>query len=231
MRIVRQRSCTCLSKPHHTENKSRTMRSAECLPVSRLHAWSLRFRHGSRHGQPSVIADVAASRHFLSPPMKKTPARYTYNYQLAGYAFHYYDDKGPVDFRTFAKAFESFPWGEQMRQREKMAEGCSATISVVDHEQRFHYWVSVMGDDRRPTFLLGAVYDKRLRRSARRKKPETVQWVETRIAPSRRSVLSTYRIFFAGETDKLRRRLRAYKLYAAHERWNPATKYESSSNH
>jgi hypothetical protein len=23
-----------------------------------LHAWSLRSRHGSRHGQPSVIADV-----------------------------------------------------------------------------------------------------------------------------------------------------------------------------
>jgi hypothetical protein len=149
--------------------------------------------------------------------MKKPPARFTYDYQLAGYASHYFDDKGPVDLRTFTRAFESFPWADQMRQREKMYGGCSATITVVDHEQRFAYWVSVMGDDRRPTFLLGAVYDQRPRRSGRRKQPETIRWLEMRIAPSDRSVLRAFRWFFAGETDKLRQRLRSYKLYGQHE--------------
>lgn len=149
---------------------------------------------------------------------KNLPVRFTYNYQLAGYAFDHYDDKGPVEFRTFTKAFDSFPWGEQMHQREKMQDGCSATISAVDHEQTFACWVSVMGDDRRPTFLLGAVYPKRLRRSAHRKTPETVQWVKIHIAPSRRSVLSTFRLFFAGDTRRLMRQLRTYKLFQQYER-------------
>lgn len=50
--------------------------------------------------------------------MKNSP-RFTYNIQLAGYAFHYKDEKGAIDFDTFVEVFENFPWGEQMRQREK----------------------------------------------------------------------------------------------------------------
>jgi len=61
--------------------------------------------------------------------------RFTSNHQLAGYAFQYRDEMGAIDFPSFVESFEAFPWGEQMRKREKMEDGCSATISVVDHEQ------------------------------------------------------------------------------------------------
>ena len=153
-----------------------------------------------------------------------TSTRFTSNHQLAGYAFDYRDEMGAVDFQSFVEAFETFQWGEQMRQREKMAGGCSATISVVDQEQDFVLWVSVMGDDLRPTFLLGAVYKKRQRKSARIETSRMVDWCETRIAPSRRSVISAFRIFFAGDTYKLMKQFRAYKLYARHESMTPIRK-------
>lgn len=141
------------------------------------------------------------------------PKRHTCNYQLAGYLFEYRDEKGAIDFPTFVEAFESFPWGEQMRQREKMAGGCSATISVVDEERNRVCWVSVMGNDRRPTFLLGLVYDKNQRKSARVGVPGVVRWCEVRIAASRRSVPAMFRDFFAGDFRKLMKRFRGYRLY------------------
>ncbi|MEI6605842.1 MAG: hypothetical protein WCP35_11065 [Verrucomicrobiota bacterium] len=150
-----------------------------------------------------------------------TSTRYSCNYQLAGYSFEYRDEMGAIDFPSFVKSFEAFPWGEQMRQREKMAGGCSATISVVDEEQDFIFWISVMGDDLRPKFLLGAVYNKKLRKSARIKVSMVIRWCEIRIAPSRRSVPSMFRIFFTGDTRKLMKQFRTYKLYDQHEAMMP----------
>ena len=146
-----------------------------------------------------------------------TSTRYTCNYQLAGYSFECRDEMGAIDFPSFVKSFEGFPWGGQMRQREKMAGGCSATISVVDKEQDLVCWVSVMGNDLRPTFLLGLVYNKKLRKSPRVEVPGVIRWCEIRIAPSRRSVPSTLRIFFTGDTRKLMKQFRTYKLYDRHE--------------
>jgi len=152
------------------------------------------------------------------------PPRFTRNDQLAGYSFECRDEMGMIDFPSFAEAFAAFPWGEQMRQREKMAGGCSATISVVDEEQDFVWWVSVMGNDLRPTFLLGAVYSKKRRKSARVEAPCVVRWCEIRIAPSRRSVLSTFRAFFAGDHRKLMKQVRTYKLYDRGEAMMPIPK-------
>jgi hypothetical protein len=111
-----------------------------------------------------------------------------------------------------------------MRQREKMAGGCSATISVVDQEQELVFWVSVMGNDLRPTFLLGTVYKKKVRKSSRVETPGVVRWCEIRIAPSRRSVLSTFSAFFAGDQRKLMKQFRTYKLYDRGEAMMPIPK-------
>lgn len=153
-----------------------------------------------------------------------TSTRFTSNHQLAGYAFECRDEKGAIDFPSLVESFEAFPWGEQMRQREKMAGGCTATISVVDQEQEFVFWVSVMGNDLRPTFLLGTVYKKRVRKSSRFEVSRMVDWCETRVAPSRRSVISAFRIFFTGDTHKLMKQFRAYKLYDRHESMTPIRK-------
>ncbi len=124
---------------------------------------------------------------------------------------------GAIGYQSFVEAFESFPWGEQMRQREKMEAGCSPTISVMDQEQNFAFWISVMGDDLRPTFLLGVAYNKLKRKSRRDEFPREVRRHEIRIAPSRRSVLSTFRIFFTGDTCKLMKQLQTYKLFEKEE--------------
>jgi hypothetical protein len=147
-----------------------------------------------------------------------TPSqRFTCNYQLAGYAFQSKDEKGAIDFDTFAKRFEEFPWGEQMRKRETMADGCSATISVVDHELNRVFWVSVNGSDRRPTFLLGSVYDTPQQTAGCAEESELTRMNDIYIAPSIRCVLSTFRMFFAGDTGKLMERLRSYRRFEPNE--------------
>lgn len=147
----------------------------------------------------------------------KTPPRYTYYYQFAGYDFPVSDDKGKVDFATFVRAFTEFPWAEQMRQRETMDSGCSATISVVDHEEDAALWVSVTGYDKRPTFLLGLVFGVEqwlLNQSA---EPEMRLSNHIFIAPSRRSVLSMFRLFFAGNSLDVYDGLRNYRSYSQPE--------------
>jgi hypothetical protein len=147
-----------------------------------------------------------------------TPSpRFTCDYQLAGYPFQSKDEKGAIDFDTFAKRFEEFPWGEQMRKRETMADGCSATISVVDHELNQVFWVSVTGSDRRPTFLLGFVYDNPQQTAGRVEESEVTRMNDIYIAPSSRSVLSTFRTFFAGDTGKLMERLGSYRRFEPNE--------------
>lgn len=144
--------------------------------------------------------------------MKNSP-RFTYNIQLAGYAFHYKDEKGAIDFDTFVEVFENFPWGEQMRQREKMAGGCSATISVLDRQQFRVLWVSVMGNDRRPTFLIGTVIYKTKADKTRVRKSRVAKVNEMYIAHNRRSVTCAFRLFFSGDTTKLDQRISAFKKF------------------
>lgn len=143
--------------------------------------------------------------------------RFTCNYQLAGYAFESKDEKGAIDFDTFAMRFEEFPWGVQMRKRETMVDGCSATISVVDHELNRALWVSVTGSDRRPTFLLGSVDDNPQQTAGRVEESEVTRMNDIYIAPSIRSVLSAFRMFFAGDTGKLMKRLRSYRRFEPNE--------------
>lgn len=144
----------------------------------------------------------------------KERGRYTCNYQLAGYDFDCRDEMGDIDFPMFAAAFESFSWGGQMRQREKMAGGCSATISVEDGYLNRVCWVSVTGSDIRPTFLLGAVHNRKLKKSHRHEFSGLVRWNETRVAPSRRSVHCTFRIFFTGDNDKWLKQFGTYRLFS-----------------
>lgn len=83
--------------------------------------------------------------------------RFTHNIQFAGYPFTTCDEKGMITFEAFSKLFLRFPWGAQMRLRETMEDGCSATLSVVETHTNSILWVSVQGDDREPTYIVEGI--------------------------------------------------------------------------
>jgi hypothetical protein len=138
--------------------------------------------------------------------------QFTYSYQLAGYEYDRYDEKGAIDFDRFVTLFDQFPWQNQVRAWDRLRKGCSATISVTDHDRQLDYWVSIAGDESESKFLLGVVYDKEVKGFLGFGKPRKTRWVEIHAAPSRESILSTYRLFFSGHTDELMHTLRSYEL-------------------
>jgi len=78
-----------------------------------------------------------------------------------------------------------------------------------------------MGDNLCPTFLLGAVYNQKQRISARVEFACVIRWCEIRIEPSRRSVLSAFRLFFTGDSRKLMKQFRTYRLHEKDETRRP----------
>jgi hypothetical protein len=167
---------------------------------------------------------VNAVRVFLTALIMTTSAmanQFTYTFQLAGYAFDRCDQMGAIDYLTFVTVFDRFPWAEQLKQRATIDEGCSATISVTDSERHLDYWVSVAGEERKPVFLLGITYDKEVKGFLAFGKSRKTRWVEIYVAPSRESILNTFRLFFAGEKDQLFQMLRSFEAFDEMEAWRP----------
>ena len=138
--------------------------------------------------------------------------QFTYNVQLAGYDYDRYDEKGAIDYDGFVRVFDQFPWRKQMEEWQRIGRGCSATISVTDRVRNIDYWVSVAGDTD-PTFLLGIVYEKDVKGFFGFGKPKRKQWVEIYVAPSRESILDTFKLFFTGQIDELMRILKGFEKF------------------
>lgn len=139
--------------------------------------------------------------------------QFTYNVQLAGYDYDRDDEKGAIDYDGFVRAFDQFPWREQMEEWQRIGQGCSATIAVTDHSRGVDYWVSIGTRDDKPMFLLGVVYEKEVKGFLGFGKPTKKRWVEIYVAPSRGSIVDTFKLFFAGQIDELLRTLKGYEKF------------------
>ena len=121
--------------------------------------------------------------------------KFTYDFQMAGYDFDRYDDKGSTDFENFVKEFRSFPWESQAGQSNG---GSEATISVKNISNSTDLWVSVIGDSSEYAHLVGVVYEKEVRGMLGLGKPRNVRWVEIFIAEESSTVEQLFKIFFDG---------------------------------
>ena len=145
--------------------------------------------------------------------------QFTYTLQFAGYAYDRYDEKGSVDYDRFVSVFDQFPWIEELKKRAALDDGCSATISVTDQKTKREYWVSIAGSESDHVFLLGLVSDKEVKTMWGFGKPKRIRWVEIYVAPSRSSVLETFKIFFAGDDGQLREMVRRFDKFGEMEAW------------
>lgn len=131
---------------------------------------------------------------------------YTYNVQLAGYAFDQFDEKGPVDYERFVQEFRKFPWASQVGQAKGRSE---PTISVRNLSNGTDHWVSAAKHGGGHIYLVGIVRTKEKPGIFGLGRPKPVRWVEIYVAEEAGTVEKTFRTFFGGNTEALLRELRA----------------------
>ena len=138
---------------------------------------------------------------------------FTYDIQLAGYPFKKFDEKGWIDFDHFVKEFDAFPWVEQLKLRENMQDGCSATLSVKNKLTHNDFWVSIADNKGEPLFLVGYVYPKRKRVFWGLGAQKEVKWVEIYEVEKPEEVKRLFHLYFNQEMERLQQDLRRFKKF------------------
>jgi hypothetical protein len=131
---------------------------------------------------------------------------FTYNIQLAGYAFDQVDEKGSVDYDRFVHEFRAFPWASQVGRANGRSE---PTLSVRSLSNGTVFWVSAAKHDAGHVYLLGIVHTRQKPGMFGLGRPKSVRWVEIYVAEEAGTVEKTFRTFFGGNTEALLAQLRA----------------------
>ncbi|HWA38980.1 MAG TPA: hypothetical protein VG873_14070 [Burkholderiales bacterium] len=131
---------------------------------------------------------------------------FTYNIQLAGYAFDQVDEKGAISHERFVEEFRKFPWASQVAQAK--AGSSSPTISVRNKSNGTDYWVSAMKHGDGHVYLVGIVYPKEKPTLFGLGPTKRVRWVEMYVAETENAVEESSRTFFSSRHDQLMKELR-----------------------
>lgn len=142
---------------------------------------------------------------------------FTYNFQMAGYDFNRYDEKGPTDYENFVHEFQSFPWRSQAGQSNG---GSEATISVKNISNSTDLFVSVIGNSSEFAHLIGVVYEKEVRSMFGLGKPRNVRWLEMFIAEEASTVEQLFLVFFDGNPSGLMNELSKLPKFSEMEAQN-----------
>ena len=166
------------------------------------------------------ISLISCSNKNQEKNMTNGKNNFTWNVQLAGYDYERYDEKGQADDENFITEFEKFPWIEQIESYQKIQKGSSATLSVNDKENKTSFWVSIMGDTKDNTFLVGYVYPKMKKGLFGLGKEKQIKWLEIFIAKDNEQVKKCFRFYFSNELDKLQSELKTMEKYGEMEAQN-----------
>jgi hypothetical protein len=139
---------------------------------------------------------------------------FTYNIQMAGYAFDRYDEKGAVTYEQFVKEFRSFPWATQVG---KANGGSEPTLSVRNQSKGTDYWVSAATHKSAYVYLMGFIYPKEKRGLFGFGTPKPIRWLEIFVAEDAKTVEDTFRTFFSGNDEQLLGQLRLLPKFAEME--------------
>jgi hypothetical protein len=145
-----------------------------------------------------------------------TQARFTYEVELAGYEFGQIDEKGPISFVEFIKAFNEFPWGEQI-EKANQAKKVFPTLSVNDNQKEEAFWVSAAGSQNDFDYLIGHTFFKEINTTG---KAEKKKWVVIYWADTKESVEYCFKLFFEGRTDKLKNHYATFEKFGEMEAKN-----------
>jgi hypothetical protein len=138
---------------------------------------------------------------------------FTYNVQLAGYPHEKFDDKGQTNYDAFIRAFDEFPWMEQLDKSDEIQEGSAATLSVVAFGEDKAFWVSIAGDRKKYVFLVGYVYMKIKKGLFGIGKAKLVKWVDIYEIEDKEELKNLFKLFFDRKFDSLQSKLLELKKF------------------
>lgn len=61
-----------------------------------------------------ILTAILFSCNNTETPKMNQEDKFTWNIQMAGYDHNQADQKGETDYQNFQKAFDQFPWNEQI---------------------------------------------------------------------------------------------------------------------
>jgi hypothetical protein len=132
--------------------------------------------------------------------------------ELAGYEFGQADQKGQIDYPSFIRSFDEFPWIEQIEKANRVQK-VFPTLTVNDNEKDEALWVSAAGDSSSHTFLIGYIYPKKVRGFFGFGRPRVRKWVEIYLTDDNEVVKECFRLFFDGDTEGLKARYSKLEKY------------------
>ena len=69
--------------------------------------------------------------------------KFIWNVQMAGYEHSRADKKGETDFQNFQKAFDLFPWNEQIKKANQFPDKASPPITISDLKNGKDFGISM----------------------------------------------------------------------------------------
>jgi len=128
---------------------------------------------------------------------------FTWNIQKAGYDFDKVDEMGKINFENYLMEFENFPWIEQLEFINKTQEGCAPTMSVVDHETGWKFWISMGGSSKEYFYVLGFICFIEINSFLGFGKPKIKEQHYSCETTDKKLVLELIKVFFERDFDKL----------------------------
>ncbi len=128
---------------------------------------------------------------------------FTWNIQKAGYDFEKVDEMGKIDFENYLREFENFPWMEQIDYINKIQEGSAPTITSVDIETEWKFWISMGGNSKEYFYVLGFICYIEKNSFLGFGKPKIREQHYSCDTTDKKLVLELIKVFFDRDFDKL----------------------------
>lgn len=122
------------------------------------------------------------------------------NIQHGGSPFDKSEDKGAIDYTTFVKTFDHYPWRLEIDKANANQNTSSPTITVKYQKGMRDLWVSMSGDRNNNGYLVGYSHNKFM-------SGKTVKWLEIYLPDDKEKVKSLYALFFEKQFDALEKEL------------------------
>lgn len=143
-----------------------------------------------------ILTAILFSCNNTETPKMNQEDKFTWNIQMAGYDHNQADQKGETDYQNFQKAFDQFPWNEQIIKANQSPDRCAPTITASDLKNGKDFWISMAGNEKEVGYIIGYIYPKKKKTLLGFGKIKTIRWLEMFTAEDKNKIDRLIKLFF-----------------------------------
>lgn len=122
--------------------------------------------------------------------------KFIWNVQMAGYEHSRADQKGETDYQSFQKAFDLFPWNEEIKKANQYPDKASPTITTSDLKSGKDFWISMAENGSESGYIIGYIYPKEKKTFLGFGKIKNIRWLEMFTVEDKNKVDELIKLFF-----------------------------------